>query len=224
MSDELVVAKPNDIVVDSKYAGESSITELTSSNAFLPYIQLMGSSSNIVKQGKFPVGHFAMMKGKERIDLGASFDALILGWRPRAMEFGDDFISVYDPKNPEFQRIKNATGAGYAWGAEFLLYLQDFDEVACYLFGNASHRNEIPNVSAIYEKQKEQNEYILANFESYLIPPNKKGHSWHTVVVSESEASITKMIDVDKLKEIQTSFNNPAESEIETVEEDSRDM
>lgn len=223
MSDELVVSKPG-MMEESKYATDEMQTELKSGSGFLPYIQLMGSSSNIVKQGKFPVGHFAMMKGKERVDLGDSFDAIVLGWRPRAMEFGNDFLSVYDPKNKEFQRIKNATGQGYSWGAEYLLYLQDFDETALYLFGNPSHRNETPSVLTIYENQKEAEEYILAEFKSHLLPPNKKGHSWHVPLVTVSEASITTMISDEKLNPIRQTFNNPVETEVETVDEDTRDM
>jgi len=227
MSDDLVISKPNELVKPSKYATETAIAELGSGTEYIPYIQLMGSSSSIVKQGKFPVGHFSCVKGKERIDLGEKFDAVILGMRPHAMQFGEDFVSVYNPENPEFIRIKKAAQnkqQGFSFGLEFLLYMQEFDEVGCYLFGNPSHQLEAPNVVTIFEKQNSINEYVLAEFVSYLVPPNKKGHSWHVPQVRESESAITKMIDADRLGPIQEKFNNPPESEVETVDEDTRDM
>jgi hypothetical protein len=223
MSDELIINKPSELIETSKYATPNAVAEMQSGSGFLPYIQLMGSSSNIVKQGKFPVGHFSLVKGKEHIDLGDTFDAIVLGMRPRAIDFSD-FLSVFNPENPEFQRIKDSTGQGFAWGMEYLLYMQDFDEMACYLFGNPSHRNETPNVIAIFEEQREKNDYILTQFESYLLPPNKKGHSWHVPQVTKSESAITKMVGIEKLQPIREKFNNPVETEVETVEEDSRDI
>lgn len=223
MSSDLIINKPSELVAPSKYATSDAVAEMQSGSGFLPYIQLMGSSSNIVKQGKFPVGHFSLVKGKDHVDLGDTFDAVILGMRPRAIDF-TDFLSVYNPANPEFQRIKSQQGQGYAWGMEYLLYMQDFDELACYLFGNPSHRNETPNVVALFEEQNAANEYVLAQFNSFLLPPNKKGHSWHVPQVSKSEASLTKMVSMEKLEPVREKFNNPVETEIETVEEDDRDI
>ncbi len=108
MSDELIISKPGDLVQTSKYATTEIVASMQSTTEYLPYIQLMGSMSSLVKKGQFPIGHFACFKGKDPIDLGDKFDGVVLGLRPKAMEFGEDLISVYNPENPEFKRIQAA--------------------------------------------------------------------------------------------------------------------
>ena len=227
MPDELIISKPGDLVKTSKYATTDVVESMQTSTEYLPYIQLMGSMAGLVKQGKFPIGHFACFKGKDPVDLGDKFDGVVLGLRPKAMEFGDDVISVYNPENPEFKRIQAAASnkqQGFVFGLEFLLYMPDFDEVACYLFGNASHQREAPNVVALFDEQNAINEYVLIEFEAFLIPENKKKQSWHVPRISKSENTLSRMVSGEKLEAVQASFNNPTESYVETVEEDTRDV
>ena len=225
MGDELVVTKPGDMIAagGSKYATDGTLATVTTAGDYLPYIQLMGSSSDLVKQSKFPMGHFAMMKGKDVIDLGDNLDVVILGWRPKAMEFASDGLVVaYNPENPEFIRIRDAAlngKRGFAFGAEYLVYMPDFDVVACYLLGNKSGRLESPNMIACFDQQRETNEYVVVEVKSDLAK-NKKGDTWHVPCVAPSESALTKMIQPDALAPILEKFNNPKESEVETVEDD----
>lgn len=116
----------------SKYGPEDdNQSNFTKGVAFLPRVEFKGSQANIVKQKKFPVDHFALVVGKELLDLGETFSAYLLSYRYKALDFrekGKVKVS-YDPKSAEFLAIakeadkKREPGemSGCMYGAEFLM-------------------------------------------------------------------------------------------------------
>ena len=90
---------------DGKYANEKALAEVTKVGDWLPFIQLMGSNSTEVKQGKFPMGHFCLRSGRQLVDLGTSFVGVFLDWRPKAMKFDSKPISVFDTEHPKFKEF-----------------------------------------------------------------------------------------------------------------------
>ena len=58
----------------------------TKSGDYLPRLQLLTSNSEIVKDGKFPMNHFAIVRDQNNQDIGESVDVLVVAWRAKAIE------------------------------------------------------------------------------------------------------------------------------------------
>ncbi len=103
MSEELI---PLGDMGVSKYSDDSAFDSM-SSGGFLPRLQLCGSSTTVVKEGKITQGHYALIKGKDQLeDLTKEVNIVVLAWRPKAMEMTEDVVlSIYNPKASEFTRI-----------------------------------------------------------------------------------------------------------------------
>jgi hypothetical protein len=139
-------------------------------------IQLFGSSSNIVKSGKFPMGHFAIVDGQENLDLGTTFDCLVLSWRPKAIRTGDKMEIVYDPNCDAFKKIQAETeveDSGCMFGVEFLLWLPTHGFIPYFL----------NNKSALYEA-KPLRALIGKSATIKVIFIEGKKFSWHAPKVS----------------------------------------
>lgn len=131
-----------------KHSSEKSFSEIVKSGDWLPYVQLMGSSNNVVKSGKFPMGHFALTEGKVNNDLGEEFDCIVVGWRSKAMDF-NKMKSVFDSESDLFRDIQERSkgkDSGCGCGPEFLLWIPDFGKFATYFMCNKSSKAEAPNV------------------------------------------------------------------------------
>ena len=204
----------------SKFATKEALKTVTKVGDYLPRIQLMSSSSDIVKEGKFPMGHYALIKGKENyLDLTQEFICLILSWRPKAMQFQPDVISSYNPSSDLFKDIeerskKPQSGCGY--GPEFLLWLPEQVELVTYFMGNVTGRNEATNVMALCPSNGKNGVCV---FGSHLIK-SKKG-TWHGPQVRPYNQEIN-LPDWALVKPEIEKFNNPSESEIEVAEQTGR--
>jgi len=202
MSNALI---PAELLQQSKHSNEKALKEVSSSGGFLPYIQVMGSMSGAVKEGKFPMGKFALVDGKVLIDLGKEFNALLIAWRSKAMTYQPDVTSVYDVTSPEFQAIK-AKDINAAFGAEYLVWLPDHERLATFFFGNATGRTEIPVVNG-YLPSEEKSGAI--NFKCELVKNEKKKQSWHAAHAYDCEVDIVPPSDWAVLMEQINKFNNP---------------
>lgn len=190
--------------------------EVSSPSSFLPYVQLLGSNSEKVKDGSFPIGHFALCENQQLVDLGDEFITILLAWRPKAMRFGEEPISVHDPNDPEFQRIKaealgpNSEGTGF--GPEFLLWVPDYERYATYFLGNKTGRREAGNVQTFMGQ--------ACKLKSHLIKTKK--YSWHGPQVAEFAGNV-KVPDWTEAEEIVNIFKNPPKSDVESVDAPSRE-
>ncbi len=178
------------------------ISDIATSVAFLPYVQLMGSSSSIVKQGKFPIGHFALVAGDEITDLGDNFIALMVKYRAKAMIWGDDVVVTYDKADPLFRevvdRVQGGESEGLGYGVEYLLWLPDQGAFAQYFLGNETGRRETANFHVHLGK--------AVRIRSHLIEGKK--YSWHGPRVTGYAGDI-KLPDWSTAEAVVDTFVNP---------------
>lgn len=216
MSNELALSTLQQLPVEaSKFATAEALTTLTNVG-FLPRIQVMGGNNEIVKEGKFPIGHFALVTGKSMDDLTAEFNAVVLSWRPKAMQFQPEVISYYDPNNDDFKKVQeradNVPQSGCGYGPEYLLYLPDFDKFATFFCANITARNEAPNIHTFMHK--------ACTFCTELIKSKK--YSWHGPRVKKCDQEI-KLPAQEMLLEQINKFNNPPVTEVEIVSAETRE-
>lgn len=202
----------------------------TASYSFLPYIQVAGGSSKIVKERKIGIGQIALIEGKNVLDLGTQITALIMGWRPKAVRFGNDIVTAYNPENELFKEIRDGALQGgqnnpNTFGPEFLLWLPDFKKIVLFYHGNTTLRNEATLGIKIFNDQQAKQGWIPVEFKIDYVEDKQK-RSWYTTRISNwnSEVPADKMPDpAVMVKEIER-FNNPKEELKEKAEGDtSRD-
>jgi len=183
---------------------------------FMPYITLASGSSNICKEGKVPVGVFALTKGKEPISLGKSFIGWFIQWRPRAMRLdkaaGNHSYYVID--NPEFQKIVATANSGVKlsgclYGPEILVWLFEQNMFATMFWSNPTMRNEYANL------QPMKGEVVTFSTELIVTPEYK----WHGPKVALCQSPPANMPPLDEYHAVLDKFNNPPITEIERIEE-----
>jgi hypothetical protein len=202
---------------------DDNLDFLTKTSDYLPQIRVYGGSSDIVKEGNFPIGHFGLYFNKDQIiDLEEQFDCLICAFRPRACILGSDSpISFYgkfengiwDCSSAEFNAIKDKSyigEKGYLCGLEYLLWLPEPSCFALFLMGNKTLRNESKNVKGLWRQ--------AATFKIKFLK-NTKG-SWHGCSVFTCS---TPMEVPEKINSELEKFYNPPESDVELVEEGKRE-
>jgi len=195
-----------------------AFSEVSSTQAFVPYIQLMGSNSKVVKQGKFPMGHFALGVNQELKDIGDEFICMPVAWRAKAVRF-DPLTMVYDVKDDDFQTIKADSAkqnSGCCYGPEFLLWLPDYDRLATYLLGSKTGRREAGNVQTFIGHP--------CKMRSHFIDDKKSGYSWHGMKVDAFGGDI-KLPDWEAVMSQIDSFKHPEKyvAAEEVADEDSRE-
>lgn len=201
-------------------ADDDAFDELAKSGDFLPRIQLMGSGSDAVKKGTFPMAHYALVHNKDKMDdLTEEVDMLVITWRPKAMDVnGEQVISVFDKDAPEFKRIVEEAGnsdSGCMFGPEFLVWLKSANQFATFFFASKSARRVAPNMKALLQK--------AATARVKFIETKK--YSWHApeVVACGTQFDIP---DTASIREQAEKFVNPPVSEVEKdteAESDSRE-
>lgn len=111
---------------------ESSAEDLLAvagASGFLPRLQLFGSSSDAVKEGKIGVAHWGIVRGKDDPieDLGKEVDILVIAGRAKALDLsGDTAVTSYDRNSDTFKDISTrsaAQGSNCMFGPEFLVYV-----------------------------------------------------------------------------------------------------
>ena len=190
---------------------DSAFDLATKSGAWLPRLQLMTKNSDACDDGTFPVNEYALVDGSNLTNVGKEVDVLVITWRPKAIEMGDEIITVYDPKDPEFERIQiksDTKDSGCMFGIEFLVYVASQKCFATFFMGSKSSRREAPNVKALLRK--------AATLKSHRIEGKK--FKWQSPCVSPCSTPFATP-DVASLKEEIDKFNNPAKSDVEAADE-----
>jgi len=202
-------------IAPSKFATPEALSKLTTSS-YISRIQLMGGNSEIVKEGKFPIGHFALVVGKTYEDLTSEFNAVVLAWRPKAMQFQPEILSSYDPESTLFkkfvERAASESNSGCGYGPEFLFWLPDYEKFGLFFCSNITARNEAPNIAALMRK--------VCTVRSELIKTKK--YTWHGPRITKCDAEV-KVPSIEVLSEILNKFCNPPAVEAEPAEQENRD-
>jgi len=205
MSNELIIPESN---IPQKYTEEDM--EKIASNTEFARIQLYGSNSQDVKDGRMTMGHFGCVVGKEIQDMGPTFDCIPIAWHPKAMLIvGDEVHAYYDIDSPEFQKIQedsdnpdNEISNGNMYGPEYLLWVPTLDRFVPYFLGNKSSRYVAKAFSASLGR--------AATVSAQLVKKGK--YSWHAPKVTACNVPIENVPDADKLKEEVDRFYNPEAS------------
>jgi hypothetical protein len=212
-ADVLAILKQNN---QAKYADEKALAQVTKAGDWLPYIQVMGSNSPEVQRGELAMGVFALCKGKQKMDIGKSLPALILGWRPKAMQFKPSPMSFFNPNSEQFKKIEiesSVPNSGKAFGPELLLWLPEQQEIVTLFLGNPTGRVEGPNFISAFKKGQFQ-----CRLACELIQYKKQSKAYHGVRYYAYDVPITVMPDAATLTDQIFKFNNPPETEAEPAE------
>lgn len=193
-----------------KYNDEVFAATATSAT-YLSRIALQTSQSKKCKSGEFPINSYALISGQMYTDLGKEVDVLVIAWRPKALEMGENLISVYDHTDPEFTRISEKSeikDSGCQFGPEFLLWVPKAKKFATFFMGSKSSRRESPALKGLMQ--------AAATLKSKHI--ETKQYDWFApmCIPCNTPFEIPPMEEI--MKEVEK-FNNPPKSEIEKADE-----
>jgi hypothetical protein len=196
---------------------ERALSELSKSSDYLPALRVYGSAATIVKQGKFPQGHFGLYFSADKIlDLGPQTDVLVIDYRPRAsiMLSEEAPISFFNPESETFIAVKEKGQQkvqGYMYGLEYLLWIPSVKHFGCFFMGNPTLRRESENVKSSVGG--------AVTLKIKFIPSKQYG-GWHG---AEALACDTPF-DIPSKEEIMevhsTKFANPVDSQVKMAEAD----
>ncbi len=185
---------------------ESAILAVSSGGSFLPRLQLCGSSTDLCKEGKINISHWAFITGKDNFeDLGKTFDCLVICGRVKAVDIKAK-ISSYDHNDPVFKSIQDQANGqnGKMFGPEFLCWLPDRGYATVHL-SSVTARNEAAKIFARLQK--------ACNFSSKLHDNGK--NKWHGPIFKPSTVPFANMPAMEELIEKATSFKNPKTTVVE---------
>jgi hypothetical protein len=174
--------------IPAKYDDEAF--DAATSAKYLPRLQLMTSNSGKCKK---------------------SCDVLVVDWRPKALEIGEQIVSIFDHESPEFKRIQvEAEGkdSGCMWGPEFLVYVPASGVFATFFMGTKSSRRESPALKALLHK--------AATLTSHEI--KTPAFTWYAPQVTKCTTEFD-LPDKESLKEVVDKFRSPDATEVERVED-----
>lgn len=142
MGNELV---PKDILEGQLSA--DIFNDLTASDfTFFNRIQLFGGKSNCVQEGKIPANHYGIPVDGEYIDLGDEVDAVLLAFRPKALDTNcEPPVESFDPESDVFQRIQELApvkDSGAMFGPEFLLYVPSAEMYVTFFMSSKTAKRE----------------------------------------------------------------------------------
>ncbi len=121
---------------------------------FLPYVILVGKTTAL--NDKVKMGNYALITGKEtHEDLTSSFEALVVGRRPRACRKGaTGMVSVFDTKDAEYKKIvaeADAKKMGSWYGNEFLIWVRTLERWASFHAGSPTARGNSVDLTNIWK-------------------------------------------------------------------------
>jgi len=192
--------------------------------SYLPYISLYGGNSNAAKQGLIGIGHYGLVRQKDKIeDLTKEFDCLPLGWRFKAMQILDgNIVSQYNPKSASFILIQEKAGvkdSGCMYGIEFMFWVPNLPAqcFATFYCNSKTSRREAPNIRSFCPagatQTTEGHGPKPMTLKSQLIKTEK--YMWHGPVVTPCSTQFANLPSVEDMMDQATKFANPKDSEVE---------
>lgn len=216
MADKTAVAKQEPVTQTAMTTlNPATMVGLMQSSKYLPRLQLMTSMSKQCKAGEFPINHYALAQDSSLQDLGTDVNVMLIAARLKAVEFGDEVISVFDPKlvdnkpTGEFLRIMDKSeikDSNCMWGTEFLVYIPQCKCLAGLFFGSKTSRRDVP--SAMLRLSK------AATLKSKKIE-TKKYEYFSLAILPCSETIVVEVAGLDEEVE---RFLNPPASVVEGVD------
>ena len=212
MSNELI--NYDELGIEQK--DDKAVAELTKAGDYLPQVRVFGSESKIVKEGKFPMGHFGLYYSADKIaDLSDQVDVLVIAYRPRASIMTEDQpINYFDPDTDNFNKVKSKAlegVQGYMAGLEYLLWIPSVKQFAIFFMGSKTLRRESSNVRGFRGK--------AATLKIKLIKTAK--YTWHGCETLSCDAPFDVPPN-EKIKEVfESKFSNAEDSSVSVTDESS---
>lgn len=205
-------------------------------SGFLPYVQLIGSSSGAVKEGKMLPGRWTFNRGRDKMEeLSPVFECLVLSRRACAKhKTNKGILSFYDQDHPEYKKIEHESKAGgmngYWHGTEYLGWYPGFKEFFAYHASNPTARSASKDLNTILKawedalkemavKPKEQRVAVpnpQVKFACTLVPYSNGNKQWGPVFTRATTpfSVLPKWSDVLEQCE---KFSKPPTSKVETA-------
>lgn len=181
-------------------------------DTYLPRLQLFGSKSDACATGDIGIGHFGLVRDNNIIDLGVELDAVIVSWRPKALQIdGDTIITEYNPESDLYQKIKElsfVSDSGCMFGPEYLLWITSQNQFATYFMSSKTSRREARKLHPLVGK--------AATFKCKLIETAR--YKWHGPVVVPCSTPLD-VPPVETIQGVVNSFQNPPKSDVELAPE-----
>lgn len=193
---------------------DDAFADATKTGEYLPRLQLMTSNSDMCKSGEFPINHYALVDGQKFADLGAEVNVLLIAWRPKALQMGEEIISVFDNKDPEFARIRELSAEKDSmamYGPEFLVWVPDAQKFATFFMGSKSLRREASSARDLLEN--------AATLKAQKISNAK--YTWFSAKV-ERCTTLFDLPNQESLDEEYNKFLNPPKKTVERVAEEDK--
>lgn len=189
---------------------DQEFNDVATGGKFWPRLQLFGSNSDAVKEGKIEVGYGIIQSKDQIIPIGKQVDILVMSWRPLAMNVKEDpIISTHDPKSTLFQQIKadaDVQDSGAMFGPEYAVYVPEA-ECYCTLFmGSKSTRREAPKIKALIGRAATLKVVLLSNSK----------FKWHSIQCVPCSTPFN-IPSVDEIKAKIAEFLNPPTDNVEEV-------
>jgi hypothetical protein len=186
---------------------------------FFPRVQLMTGNSGLVQSGDANVGEYVFIATKDDFQvLGKEIDVLVCSWRLKAMQVADEtVISVYNPSDPNFSRIRAQSGvkdSGCMCGVEFLLWIPQIETFATFYMASKSAQREAKKVRSFIDE--ENNAPGPATLKSTLV--ETKRYKWHAPIVTQCSTPFHNPTPEKFLKALEKFKNPPKDSGVEIAE------
>jgi hypothetical protein len=176
------------------------------STDFLPYLVIGNPLSKAVQDDKLEKGNLGFVDGANVTDLGKSCPMLFLARRPCARDFsGEQPVSVFNVKDPEFERIKNASelkGSQCSYGPEYLVWVPSLRRFGLFFFGSKTARNEARSIDDAVKKGP-----ALFLMSSHLIETPK--YKWYSATPSSYAVPVDLPTAEDNFGDVIQKFKNP---------------
>ncbi len=202
--------------VGGELANMDAFEDVVSSGDYLSRFQLFGSKTDAVAEGRIPVAHYGLVKDDDITDLGPEVDAIIITWRPKAVQTGNDFVISYDVGSQIYQKIKamaSVRDSGAMYGPEFLLWIPDAGVFTAFHMNSKTSRREAKKVRPLIGK--------ACTFKAKLIDPPTSPFKWHGPITFPCSAALTPPPE-DALRAEADKFLNPLEPVVEAAPDDER--
>lgn len=212
MSTQLI---PKDIISGSLTSHSFDDVAASLAKGYLARLQLYGSKSDACAEGKIGIGRYGLARDSSIIDLGPELDAVIVSWRPKALQIAKDGILVeHDPTSDLYEKIKQLSevkDSGCMHGPEFLLWIPSQDQFVTYHMSSKTARREAQKMQPLLGK--------AATFRCQLIDPPTSRYKWHGPVVTGCSSPL-ELPPIEEIEERIKDFQNPPKQEVELAEDD----
>lgn len=234
MSDELANVDSNSDYqipegLQLQTATDSDILAVSTSGDFLPRLQVCGSATELVKEGKIAMGVHAIVYTKDKYEeLGKEVPFLSMSWRTKALRIpggGANPISYFNRMSDEFKRVmldSQGENSGCLFGPEFLIWLPTPGCFATYFFGTKTLRRAAPalvNVMKIGEENGKA-KYGPRPALSKINFIKTAKYSWHGAIITPYSTPLPPPTEdyEQTVADVVKRFLNPKESQVEVAE------